>query len=102
MGYEVKTFTQGQQALNTLAYEAFDLIITDLKMPGMGGLEFIENIRETEISSKILVITAFPTMADARAFAKLRVNGYLTKPVSVEDLERTVRSLVPVEDPAPQ
>jgi len=91
MGYVVKTSTRGDEALRWMDDESFDLILTDMKMPVMGGIEFVKCVREKGIQSKIIIITAFPTMADANQLAKLNIYSCLIKPVLLTKLEEIIR-----------
>ncbi len=92
MGYSVRTTTTGQEALRLLDEEPCDLILTDMKMPMMNGLEFIRTAREGGYTGKVIIITAFPTMADATHLKNLHVEYCLIKPVLLTKLEETIRS----------
>ncbi len=70
---------------------SYDLVMTDLSMPGMGGLEFMESLRNRNDQCALIVITAYPKMTDAHMFAKLGVFRCLIKPVHVADLENCAR-----------
>ena len=98
MGFVVKTSTRGDEALRWLDDEHFDLILTDMKMPIMGGIEFVRSAREKGVKSKIIIITAFPTMADANQLSKLNIYSCLIKPVLLTKLEEIIRKAL--EDPA--
>ena len=78
--YEVNTATDGQSALDLLKDTDFDLLITDLKMPGMDGLNVIRQARKLSPSLPIIIITGYSTEASAIEAINLGVCGYLTKP----------------------
>jgi putative nucleotidyltransferase with HDIG domain len=90
-GYLVMTAENGRKALNLLAEERFDLVLTDLQMPEVPGLQLLEHMRHNYPDTDAIVFTAYATVDTARDALRLGAFDYLTKPVSVEDLERTVR-----------
>ncbi len=92
MGFEVTCMAQnGKQALEQLEVEKVDVIITDIEMPIMNGLEFIKNVRESEstaVSSReIIVLTAYEDFEYARTAIKYGVTDYILKPISIEQLK---------------
>ncbi|MDZ4720096.1 MAG: response regulator [Roseiflexaceae bacterium] len=93
-GYGVAAAEHGRAALTILDTQSFDLVITDLQMPLMGGIELLHNIRQRSIDLDVIVFTAYATVETAREALKLGAFDYLTKPVSVDDLERTVRRAI--------
>jgi excisionase family DNA binding protein len=78
--YEVNTAPDGQAALDALKDADFDLLITDLRMPGMDGLTVIRQARRLSPSLPIIIITGYSTEASAIEAINLGVCGYLTKP----------------------
>ncbi|HPS55820.1 MAG TPA: response regulator [Sedimentisphaerales bacterium] len=87
-GYEVLTAENGEQAYEIAAVEKPDIIVTDCQMPVMGGLEFVEKLRNNEELKKIPVI-----MLTARSFdisedlkQQLNISGCLSKPFSPKEL----------------
>ncbi len=91
MGLNVRTTSNGFEALQWMETEPFDLILTDMRMPVMSGLEFIKRARETGVKSKIIAMTAFQNLADANQLAKLGVYACLLKPVLLTKLEEIIR-----------
>ena len=85
--YEVETVEDGPTALERLRshdYDYYDLMITDLKMPGMDGLSVIREARRVSTDLPIIIITAYSTEASAIEAINLGVSGYLTKPFRME------------------
>lgn len=80
---EVETVADGPAAVNRLQAEDFDLLITDLRMPGMDGLSVIREIRRHS-GLPVIVLTGFSTEANAIEALNLGVTGYLTKPFRLE------------------
>jgi excisionase family DNA binding protein len=81
--YQVRTVPDGQAAVDLLRAEPFDLLITDLRMPGLDGLALIREARRLYAHLPIVIITGFSTEASAIEAINLGVAGYLTKPFRV-------------------
>ena len=82
-GYQVEVAVDGPSALVKLGEKAYDLMITDLKMPGLDGLSVIREARRTCPSLPVIVITGYSSEATAIEAIDLGVAGYLTKPFRV-------------------
>ena len=93
-GYRVSTCADGEQAADRLAEESFDLVLTDLKLPGMSGIEVLRASREAQPRLPVVVLTAFGTVGTAVEAMKLGAADFLEKPVEIEDLFRRVESLL--------
>jgi len=78
--YDVDTASDGPSAVERLRSTEYDLLITDLKMPGMDGLSVIREARQRSSEMPIIVITGYSTEASAIEAINLGVCGYLTKP----------------------
>jgi DNA-binding NtrC family response regulator len=89
-GYEVATAACGEEALALLASAARDLVITDLKMPGMTGLDLLRRIKADYPEVIVIVVTAFGTIESAVEAMKLGAYDYLTKPVHADALRLIV------------
>jgi excisionase family DNA binding protein len=81
--YDVRTVADGQSAIDLLRAERFQLLITDLRMPGIDGLAVIREARRLSAALPVVIITGFSTEADAIEAVNLGVSGYLTKPFRV-------------------
>ena len=81
--YEVETASDGPTALRMLDDEQYDLLITDLKMPGMDGLSVIREARRKAAGIPIVILTGHSTEASAIEAINLGVSGYLLKPFRV-------------------
>jgi excisionase family DNA binding protein len=81
--YDVDLAAGGQEALERLHREQYDLVITDLRMPGVDGLTLIREARRYMPQLPIIIITGYSTEASAIEAINLGVNGYLTKPFRV-------------------
>jgi two-component system NtrC family response regulator len=90
-GYEVATAGDGPTALAFIQESRPALVLTDLKMPGMSGLELLEKIRAEEPDLPVIVITAFGTIQSAVEAVKAGAYDYLTKPIDYDDLLLGIR-----------
>ena len=81
--YDVDLAPDGRHALERLRIIPYDLLITDLKMPGMDGLTVIREARRLKADIPVIIITGFSTEASAIEAVNLGVSGYLTKPFRV-------------------
>ncbi len=89
-GYEVATASSGKEALAVLGRQHFDVVITDIKMPGMDGIELQRHIHETDPDVAVLVITAYASVSTAVQALKDGAYDYLVKPFDPEELSRVV------------
>ncbi len=85
-GFEVETTARPDEALETLSREEFEVLITDVKMPGMDGLSLAEQAHRLHPGLTILVVTAFANVKDAVRVMKMGAYDYLTKPLDHEEL----------------
>ena len=85
-GYRVRGAGSGEEALDALEAETADLVLTDLKMPGIGGMEFLRRLRQRWPDIEIVVMTAYGSIDTAVEAMKGGAYDYLTKPVDRERL----------------
>ncbi|HLF85484.1 MAG TPA: HD domain-containing phosphohydrolase [Nitrospiria bacterium] len=88
--YQVRCASNGIEGLKMVGYESFDLILTDIMMPGMGGLQFIISLREVDAEIPIIVITGHGTVETAIESLKLGVQGFLMKPFTIKEFKEAV------------
>lgn len=89
-GYEVTSFLTGEDAIRTLAEDNFDLILLDYKMPGLNGLEILKKIKEAQIKTPIIIMTAYGNTDTAIEAMKRGAYDYLSKPFERKELSRIV------------
>jgi len=87
LGYEVLTATDGQNALDKFEAGSFDLIVSDLLMPAIDGLELLKQIREKDKDVIFLMITGYPSIETAVEAIKKGAYDYITKPFHMEDVK---------------
>ncbi len=97
-GYEVTTFTSSVEARAALEKETFDVIITDLKMKEVDGLELLEYAKKKHPGTKVIVLTAFGTLETAEEVFHKDAFDFFTKPVRINDLQASVRRALGRED----
>ena len=93
-GYVVETVEDAQSALAAIAEAPFDLLITDLEMPGNADLDLVQQVAHLSGGLPIIVITGYPSVRSAIACIELPVAAYLVKPIHFPELLRRVQSAV--------
>ena len=86
-GYEVSTAMNGEEALHTMEEHDFDLVFTDIKMPGMDGLEVTERIKERCPWTPVVVITGYGSEDNENRASVLGASGFVRKPLTPEIIE---------------
>lgn len=84
--FNVETAQNGVEAIEKIEKEIFDLVLTDLKMPEMDGLELLKNIKGTRPEVMVILMTAYGSIETAVEAMKMGANDYITKPINFEDL----------------
>ena len=92
-GYETDTCLDGDEGLELCTTENYDLILLDLNLPGIDGLDILRQFRETNSSTPVLILSARGQIEDKVEGLDLGANDYLTKPFHFEELEARIRSL---------
>lgn len=90
-GYAVITASNGEEALNKLRSENYDLVFTDIKMPGMNGLEVAEKVKASQPWLPVVIITGYGTDANEVQAKAAGVSAFLHKPLSPEMIEDSAR-----------
>ncbi len=85
-GFEVRTATDGEQAMIKLERAQFDVLLTDLKMPGASGLDLLEAAQARNLHQPVIVMTAFGSIDSAVTAMKRGAYSYITKPFDLDDL----------------
>jgi DNA-binding NtrC family response regulator len=92
-GFEVEAYTESSQALQRMASQHFDVVITDIKMQGPNGIEVMNFVRENHPSTRVIVITGFATVETAREALKGGAVDFIPKPFKMSQLRDLVMRL---------
>ena len=93
-GYAVDCVYDGESALEAIAVEEYDLVILDLNLPEVDGLDVLQSVRKNHDSLRILILTARSNIEDRVRGLDLGADDYLTKPFESAELEARIRSLL--------
>jgi DNA-binding NtrC family response regulator len=93
-GYEVKLSQNGADAMRMLEEESFDLVLTDLKMPDIDGIEVLKMIKERWPQTEVIVITGYQTVDTAVKSIKLGAFDYIEKPFTPDSLIAAVNNAI--------
>jgi DNA-binding response OmpR family regulator len=91
-GIEAEAVVRGDQALERVVAAAFDVVLLDLKMPGMGGLEVLRRIKEHRPSLPVILITGHGSTSETPEQLPPGAADYVMKPINLEDLVRRLRA----------
>jgi DNA-binding NtrC family response regulator len=89
-GYEVETFTVSSEALKRTKERTFDIVVTDLKMEGLNGMEFFTEVKATSPRTEVIVITGFATMETAKESFQKGVFDFLAKPFKISEISAVI------------
>jgi DNA-binding NtrC family response regulator len=85
-GYGVMAVSDGSQALDALRERSFDVMVLDMKMPVMNGIETLRQMKKLSVSTEVLLLTAHGTMDTAFEAIEMGAFDYVTKPCEIADL----------------
>lgn len=92
--HHIRSFESGEELLDAVEHDPPDLIILDLKMPGMDGIQVLEALHTKSPDALVVLLTAYGTVEDAVEAMKLGAFDFLIKTVDLEDVERVVRRAI--------
>ena len=92
-GYEVDTCYDGYEALDYILTEDYDLIVLDLNLPGMDGMDILRELRKENEETKVLILSARSQIIDKVEGLDAGANDYMEKPFHIQELEARIRSL---------
>ncbi|MBI4372186.1 MAG: response regulator [Candidatus Omnitrophica bacterium] len=92
--YEVKTASSGQAALSAVEQFKPNVVLLDIKMPGMDGIQVLETVKKKFPRTKVIMVTALETRDKIEECLRLGADNYITKPLSLEYLENDVREKI--------
>ncbi|GAB4296035.1 MAG: sigma-54 dependent transcriptional regulator [Ignavibacteriaceae bacterium] len=97
-GYEVEQAENGKQAFDKIIEQSFDLIITDLEMPVMKGIELLEKIMKLDLQTPVVVITAYGSLDTAISALRTGASDYILKPVEFDELIIKIKRLFEIRE----
>ncbi len=92
-GYAVETYTESASALARLEEMAFDIVITDLKMEGVDGMQILTQAKKTGENTRVIIITGFATLETARESYRLGAFDFVAKPFKLRDILDCVKKV---------
>ena len=92
-GHALKTASDGAQALKLMKESPPDLVISDIQMPGMDGIDFLKAIRERFPDLPVILMTGSGTLETAIAALRQQATDYLIKPIELEDLQKCIERI---------
>lgn len=93
-GYRVELAAGGQEAIEQVKKQMPDLILMDMKMPGMNGLETLQEIRKINDSVLVIIMTAYGELEIVAEAMKLGIKEYVTKPFDINELRLLVKKVL--------
>jgi DNA-binding NtrC family response regulator len=90
-GYTVETFLSAEPALERLKEEEFDVVVTDLKMKGIDGMEVLRTVKKLYPKTKVIMITAFANLDAAIEALRGDVHDFFPKPVRIKELKASIQ-----------
>jgi two-component system alkaline phosphatase synthesis response regulator PhoP len=90
VGYQVSAAASGEEALDMMADQTFDVVLTDIRMPGLTGVELLAKIKEKAPDAIVILMTGYASLGTAVESLRLGAHDYLIKPSSNQDIRQSV------------
>ena len=90
IGFEVETYTMAAPAMAAMAEKPFDIVVTDLKMDGMDGMEVLKRVRDMNPRTQVIIITGYASPATAELAQQQGVFEFLAKPFRLDELKQVI------------
>ena len=84
--YDVHTVENGQEAINFISQKKVDLVTLDLKMPGLSGIEVLQEIKKLQPDIEIIIVTGYGTLSNAQEAIRFGAGDFISKPFNVADI----------------
>jgi DNA-binding NtrC family response regulator len=89
--YEVETFTDSQLALERIRTQPFDLVVTDLKMENVSGMDILKEVNRLYPETRVIMLTAYATLDATIEAIRERIYDFFPKPVKIDELKKSVK-----------
>lgn len=93
-GYYASMAADGEDALNKIEEKGFDIVITDLKMPGISGMELLKKIKSKKLHTEVILITGYGNIEDAVEAMKIGAFDYVTKPIVDSEIKIIINKII--------
>jgi DNA-binding response OmpR family regulator len=93
-GYNVDSADNGLKGLEKIREKDYDVVLTDLLMPVMGGMELLRNIKQIKPRTSVIIITAFGTIENAVEAIKVGASEYITKPFKIDEVQNMIKKVL--------
>lgn len=90
VGYQVHTAASGEEALEMMQRQAYDVVLTDIRMPGLSGVDLLRRIKERAPDAVVILLTGYASLETAIESLRLGAHDYLVKPSSSQDIRNSV------------
>jgi YesN/AraC family two-component response regulator len=94
-GWTISVADNGNKAMSIMETKQIDIVLTDIKMPGMDGLELAAWVRENHPATPVVIITGYPSVETAVSAIRTKVTDYITKPFNINQLLKTLEANIP-------
>ena len=93
-GFHVETAKDGREAISLAVNKRFDLMISDIKMPEMDGLELLDRVQEINPKMRVIMVTAFGDVQTYLRSMNLGAHEYINKPIRIQELKRVIDTIM--------
>lgn len=90
IGFEIETYTDSATALAAVAEKSFDIVVTDLKMEGIDGIEVLKRVRAMNPETRVIIITGYASADTAELAQEHGVFAFLAKPFRLDELKQVI------------
>lgn len=91
-GYEIDTALSGEEGLNKALSQDYDIVVTDLKMPGIGGMEVLSRLRKEKPETTVIIFTGYASVDTAREALKNGAFDYIPKPFTPDEIREVIKN----------
>ncbi len=93
-GHNLETFTSSVEALKSLKEKNFDIVVTDIRMDDISGIEILEQVRKKSLRTKVIMITGYATLEVARESLTKGAFDFIAKPFKIKEIRKAIEKAV--------